>query len=244
MRVSRDRLITIGIAALASVAVLGWIREPEKHRLPDRSERTTFQPPLDTTGPPVIRELPGDPVQIERPAPYVRRLPALSDHPTRQDTLAVTLPRQTAPVEHDDRTRTRAEQRREDQIRTRAPEPEYRRESSNDGHEVDQAGVTPRVTSAPVAGEKERSVGRSAAIIAGAAAAGAAIAGLSSGGKGAAIGAVAGGAGGYVYDRMTRSRSAPAAGPDVTDRDSSASSNGYNQVSTAQQFGTPRFFGN
>jgi hypothetical protein len=43
-------------------------------------------------------------------------------------------------------------------------------------------------------------------IIAGAAAAGAAIGGLSGGGKGAAIGAVTAGAGGYVYDRMTRRR--------------------------------------
>jgi hypothetical protein len=231
MRVSRDRLTTIGIAALAGVAILGWIREPEKHQLPERSERTTFQPPLDTIGPPVIRELPGDAVETERPAPRVRLL-ALSEHPTRQDTPAATLPPQTAPVEHDDRTRTRAEQRREDQIRTRA----------DDGEEEDQAVLTPTVASAPVARQKDRSVGRSAAIIAGAAAAGAAVGGLSGGGKGAVIGAIAGGGGGYVYDRMTRSRLSPAR-PDPTYPDSSGSSNNRNEVSLAQQFGTPGFFG-
>jgi hypothetical protein len=51
-----------------------------------------------------------------------------------------------------------------------------------------------------------RSTGERAAIIGGGAAAGAALGGLAGGGKGAAIGAITGGAGGYVYDRMTKNR--------------------------------------
>jgi hypothetical protein len=49
----------------------------------------------------------------------------------------------------------------------------------------------------------ERSKGKSIAIIAGTAAAGAAIGGLAGHGKGAAIGALSGAALGTVYDRMT-----------------------------------------
>ncbi|HYO81690.1 MAG TPA: hypothetical protein VES20_09830 [Bryobacteraceae bacterium] len=53
---------------------------------------------------------------------------------------------------------------------------------------------------------RERSKMKSAAIIGGGAAAGAAIGGMAGGGKGAAIGAVGGGAAGLVYDRMTRDK--------------------------------------
>src|SRR5205823_2758530 len=49
-----------------------------------------------------------------------------------------------------------------------------------------------------------RSPGRSAAIVGGSAAAGAAIGAMGGGGKGAAIGALLGGAGGLIYDRATR----------------------------------------
>lgn len=52
----------------------------------------------------------------------------------------------------------------------------------------------------------ERSAGKSVAIIGGSAAAGAVIGGLAAGGKGAAVGAVAGGIGGLVVDRATRDR--------------------------------------
>jgi hypothetical protein len=54
--------------------------------------------------------------------------------------------------------------------------------------------------------EKPRSTAKSAAIIAGSAAGGALAGGLAGGGKGAAIGAIAGGAGGYVYDSVTRDK--------------------------------------
>ena len=49
-----------------------------------------------------------------------------------------------------------------------------------------------------------RSTGESVAIVGGSAAAGAAIGGLAKGGKGAAVGAIAGGIGGLIYDRATK----------------------------------------
>lgn len=52
----------------------------------------------------------------------------------------------------------------------------------------------------------QRSTAKSAAIVAGGAAAGAAIGGLAGGGKGAAIGAITGGGGALVYDRMTHKK--------------------------------------
>ncbi len=50
---------------------------------------------------------------------------------------------------------------------------------------------------------KGRSTGKSVAIVAGSAGAGAAIGALAGGGKGAGIGAASGGTAGFIYDRMT-----------------------------------------
>jgi hypothetical protein len=51
-----------------------------------------------------------------------------------------------------------------------------------------------------------RSTGKSVAIVAGSAGAGAAIGALAGGGKGAAIGGLTGGAAGFLYDRLTANR--------------------------------------
>ncbi len=50
---------------------------------------------------------------------------------------------------------------------------------------------------------RNRSTGKSVAIVAGSAGAGAAIGALAGGGKGAAIGAASGGTAGFIFDRMT-----------------------------------------
>jgi hypothetical protein len=59
------------------------------------------------------------------------------------------------------------------------------------------------VSNQAVSSRKNRSTGKSVAIVAGSAGAGAAIGALAGGGKGAAIGAASGGTAGFIYDRMT-----------------------------------------
>ena len=54
--------------------------------------------------------------------------------------------------------------------------------------------------------KRGRSTGKSVAIVAGSAGAGAAIGALAGGGKGTGIGALSGGAAGFIYDRLTHSR--------------------------------------
>jgi uncharacterized protein YcfJ len=56
---------------------------------------------------------------------------------------------------------------------------------------------------------KQRSKKKSALIVGGSAAAGAAIGALAGGGKGAGIGAIAGGVGGLIYDRSTAKKTVP-----------------------------------
>jgi hypothetical protein len=95
----------------------------------------------------------------------------------------------------------------------------------------------------PVLGKKDRSTGRSAAIIVGAAAAGAAIGAASGGRKGAAIGAISAGAGGYVYDRMTRRKGVagvPTGTNSGADRQVDESKHD-NTSSLGRRFGTPTF---
>lgn len=234
MRSSQDRLTRFGVVVVAGIAVLGWLREPEKHQFPDKAARATFQPPQDSAGPPVVRELPGDPAPFGAEPGEIR---------TRRRALSVhNAPRPGEPPVSKDRSEP------ETHDRTRTPEPELRSlppyvpeaETRTD----DRTSQTP-----PVVHPKKRSTVRSVAIIAGAAAAGAAIGGLSSGGKGAAIGAITGGAGGYVYDRVTRRRSSP---PDMTHRDPSLrpsedreniDDESYRRPALARQFGTPGFAG-
>lgn len=67
------------------------------------------------------------------------------------------------------------------------------------------SGYTPVTTTRNnvVSSNKSRSTGKSVAIVAGSAGAGAAIGALAGGRKGAAIGAASGGTAGFIYDRVT-----------------------------------------
>ena len=87
--------------------------------------------------------------------------------------------------------------------RARYAEPELRQRRVYDDRRADSIRSRDTVV-------EKRSTAKSAAIIGGSAAAGAAIGGLAGGGKGAAIGALSGGAAGTVYDRMTHKKRVPA----------------------------------
>ena len=65
------------------------------------------------------------------------------------------------------------------------------------------AAAPTTTTSNQVAAKQGRSTGKSVAIVAGSAGAGAAIGALAGGGKGAGIGAATGGTAGFIYDRIT-----------------------------------------
>lgn len=66
-----------------------------------------------------------------------------------------------------------------------------------------QAARNSTQSEAQVTSKQHRSTGKSVAIVAGSAGAGAAIGALAGGGKGAAIGAASGGTAGFIFDRMT-----------------------------------------
>jgi len=230
---------------LAAVALLGWVREPEKDRFPEKANRTTFQIPQDTYGPPVVRALPGDaePLTAE-PNRLPRRTQARKarGHSTGYKIAEPAESGERGRQDTSDRDTRAADtpQIPEERVETREPQPDLRTRPEEDSRADRRNEQT-----LPTVLAKDSSKRRSALLIAGAAAAGTAIGGLSGGGKGAAIGAITGGAGGYVYDRMTRRRSAS---PDITYRDPSRSpesfeERSYSSPTLARQFGTPGFAG-
>jgi hypothetical protein len=125
-------------------------------------------------------------------------------------------------------------------VETETPEPELQ-QPTPDRAPKDVAADTQTGQSQPATRAKKRSTTQSAAIIAGVAAAGAAIGGVTGGSKGAVIGAITGGAGGYVYDRMTRRRdisnTTPGSSPLSDDNQA------YDRAPLAHRFGTPGFTG-
>ena len=265
MRNRHDRLTKYGVVALAGIAVLGWIREPEKHpsfkdpaSASSAQSRTTFFPPPDTAGVEAV-ELPGDPPSVRANNDKIDSL--IAGVPERvnpksveadQESSAVIKTRERAPVNGgrhegpqqsaEQPAATRSQESREE--RPLEPEvPEHAVRKSERRQDKDTGAINTGGQNQPVVAKKDRSTAKSAAIIVGAAATGAAIGAATGGGKGAAIGAVSGGAGGYVYDRMTRRKGVRNV-PTVTDsdKDQPMDGPGYDRApSLARRFGTPTF---
>jgi len=281
MGTRQDRLTRYGIVALAGIAVLGWVREPERHQYPQSptsatspngsaESRRTFYPSAepDLSG---TNELPGDNPEsahasdaarprdsrVDSPSTVSERM---KHHPVQGDraSSAVVKTRESAPANtgrhedpqtvHDDViSRSREPQKGHPDVEIserpqEAPAPAPRSDrTDNDNHAQNQ----------PIANKKQRSGGRSAAIIVGTAVAGAAIGAATGGGKGAAIGAISGTAGGYVYDRMTRHNGGVSGASGVPDNDSNSRSDDQQGTyqrddrgqSLARRFGTPSFNG-
>ena len=57
-QMEHSRLHTLGIAALAAIAILGWVRQPERHLELERAARVTFEPPHKFTAPQPVPDLP------------------------------------------------------------------------------------------------------------------------------------------------------------------------------------------
>ncbi len=265
MKNRHDRLTKYGVVALAGVAVLGWIREPEKHQFSRDSasassaqSRTTFPPPPDRGSVPYFNELPGGSPSVANEAPS-RMNSVTPARPTTErkeqaalETDQKTTTRERAPTPTND-GRHEGSQPVEAGVVTRPEEPRQEHplepdvtdRAARNERPQDKGAVNPGGQTQPMVGKKERSTARSAVIIAGAAAAGAAIGAATGGGKGAAIGAMSGGAGGFLYDRMTRRKAVPAM-PTITnsnsDTDQSADGPRYDRApSLALRFGTPTF---
>jgi hypothetical protein len=252
MQKSREWLAQIGAVALAGIAVLGWVREPEKPYLPQAVQRAIYQQP-DAGGPPVVRELPADaefdessvegrvPPRVD--ADVVRRRSA-SSAPVAADQRGTAAPVPEQPVAIVPSTPPASGP--PPAKPTDGPaEPELRARPAESNPQV--VPRPDRQTQPIVTENKDRSTKERALIIGGAAAAGAAIGAMAGGGKGAAIGAITGGAGGYVYDRMTRRNDprrnttyGPAPG-DSTDVDYPDKDPAVKPAPLASRFGTPRF---
>lgn len=235
---AHNRLTKYGIAGLAGIALLGWIREPERHFGPtEAAGRATFEyrpaapvteapatefsgnaVPVETTRPayessPVLEEpRPASPAPVER---RYERHRAASGPVVRQQQPARTQRPQVTPQPTQEPKR-RAELPAHPDARERSSRHDFP-ENRQPEDRIEQAEVRRAepvidhsTTSSTVVrpSDRQRTGRQTAMIIGGATAAGAVIGAISGGGKGAAIGAITAGAGGYVYDRMTRNRGA------------------------------------
>ena len=220
----RNRLTKYGIVALAGIAVLGWVREPERHQPNGSQVSATSSAPAESRATfypqPLVSGMAGtnDPESnhaidaLQEPdfsgdsAPGMteRRRPSAVQRDRSASIVTKTPDRPIADAgRHEDPKMV------DDQVVSRSEEPKKERSES-----PEQGALTPiprvdstddtRAQTQPAVVKKERSTAKSAAIIIGTAVAGAAIGAAAGGGKGATIGAISGGAGGYVFDRATR----------------------------------------
>ena len=248
---NRQDLTKFGIVALAALAVVGWVREPERHGSIDTPAvsptRYTIVPEDDFATPEVDHEQvhytepkdaaapaerifrqpqPREQMRQQAPAKPVIKVPVVKAEAAVAPPVAASVPVPVT-VPQDSGRHGGGEQARTRPGPVRDSEPEPVREATVVRPDRSTASVvTPRQ-------DQQRSRGRSTAIIAGAGAAGAAIGAATGGGKGAVIGAITGAAGGYVYDRMSRG----------SYRNGGGSGRSTDTVGTdiANRFGTPAF---
>lgn len=225
---NRKRATSIGITALAVIAALGWIRQPQPASTAEGVSRAVYgeSAPIQTYSDIV----PVEPDEVESaptPAPYrARQLERRASESPRPVRAAESGRHEVASTPA------------EPELRRRPAEPvpapaEDQPATVNEG-EPYKPEIRDRAPAPPVVAQKRgRTTKQRALIIGGSAAAGAAIGAAAGGGKGAAIGAIAGGAGGYIYDRVTRPEDDSAAQSQTRDRDANRD--------IATRFGSPAF---
>lgn len=190
----KNRLSILGFATLAAVAAAGWMRQPTV-RLADVT--ANLQAPSafaaqNSAAPQNSADVIGD--AVYREAPVTRS--ASHRH------IQSVAPLRTVADRYSDRYQSDGYQ--SDRYRSdRYQDGNYRYEDRNTNRETYSNGSG--YSDGP-AYRRERSTQKSAAIIAGGAVLGAAIGGMAGHGKGAAIGALSGGALATVYDRMTHKK--------------------------------------
>jgi hypothetical protein len=228
----KDKFVLVGVAGLAAVATAGWVRQP--HLVSPATTVSNFQPlrqesAWDASQQPVNPSAlyvtgPVQPFSTPAAAAPVSMAARRQSEPMPVRSAAV----RRAPVAYDDRPVVTPQKRS-----TKASAAIIGGSAAAgaaigglagggkgaiigavaggaagtvyDRMTYKKQGSSREVTDASYNREGRSTLER-AAIIGGGAAAGAAIGGAAAGGKGAAIGALGGGAAGYVYDRVTRNK--------------------------------------
>ena len=171
-----QKVTTFGLAALATIATAGWLHEARSTTAMAETAPAAVQAPA-----------------VVAPAPEYFATPAVM--------TSATAPRFVTVGDRYDRYDRNSNYNRNRQLRQRdtynrdtySNDPYY--SSGNSAYYGDNGYYGP-----------PRSAGKSAVIIGGSTAAGAAIGAMAGGGKGAAIGAITGAVGGLIYDRTTRNK--------------------------------------